>query len=110
LVSDISAGAITAGAAPEVMFIFPEAGDRDGRSAALAAKLGRSGFRCVLDDGHRLHRAVGIYGTPSALLCTRDHGTDFQAGVDVEWIEQRTARTSPPPSTELATAPAGPGV
>jgi hypothetical protein len=106
LVSDISAGALSAGAAPEVMFIFPEAADRDQRAASLAATLERSGFRCVLDDGHRLHRAAGIYGTPSALRYTRDHGTAFQAGVDVEWIEEHTDRTTSPPAPEPATAPA----
>lgn len=99
LVSKLSKSDLPNTVREKIVCIFPGQQVDDSRTVSLSNEVKLSMFDCVFDEGNQLHSAAGIYGTPSALLMTRDKGLDFKAGVNLEWIRDRVVRpvpTSPP--------------
>lgn len=95
LVSELSKSDLPNAVRERIVCILPGRQVGDSRTMSLSDGVKLSMFGCVFDEGNRLYSAAGIYGTPCALLMTRDKGVDFKAGVNLEWIRDRVVRPVP---------------
>lgn len=95
LVSELSQCDFSNAVRERLVCIFPGRQVDDSRTMSLSDKIKNSMFGCVFDEGNQLYSAAGVFGTPSALLITREKGPAFKSRVNLEWIQDRVVRPVP---------------